>query len=717
MASELSATGAGVAPASGGPTGLMCDLVAFPSKTVLRNPEPSFSWIVNDAGRDTIQKAYQIQVASDLQALNSNKPDLWDSGQVMSDHSSGVRYAGMQLNHGSSFCWRVRCWSTNGKISAYSEPQSVRTAFLLPPGITSQYEIEITPVRPVRIVRTGEGSYFIDFGKAAFGRLKLKNPADIKGMVALGEALKAENSLNPMPGGSIRYKSYAAGSPAIVDGTVPPASERQMPFRYVEVTGFAAKPTEGDFIHLTEHYPFDDNASRFQSSDKTLNAIWDLCKYSMKATSFMGVYIDGDRERKPYEADAYINQLGHYSVDREYTLARHSFEYLLEHPTWPTEWQPHMVFMAWTDYLYTGDDRILRQRYDEIKARTLLQLAGDDGLISTKRGLVTKPFLAAMKLPRIEDIVDWPLGERDGYKFGPINTVVNAFHYRSLILMAQIAEAIGKRDDASDLKRRAERVYRAFNELLFDPKQGLYRDAADNDHASLHANMFPLAFGLVPAERKSKVVEFVKSRGMACSVYAAQYLLEALYQAGEGKYALDLMLETDSDRSWAHMLKVGTTITLEAWDNKYKPNQDWNHAWGAAPANIIPRCLMGIEPTLPGWKRMRIAPQLGSLTQAEITVPTIRGSVSVAVTRQANSHTVSLELPANTRADLVLPVTVETEPKVSTVRKGDTTTVNINPANPNIYQATIDGKQMRFVVKEGHILIAGIGSGKHTIKA
>lgn len=39
--------------------------------------------------------------------------------------------------------------------------------------------------------------------------------------------------------------------------------------------------------------------------------------------------------------------------------------------------------------------------------------------------------------------------------------------------------------------------------------------------------MMPLAFGLVPQARKKKVTDFVVSRGMACSVYAAQYLLVA----------------------------------------------------------------------------------------------------------------------------------------------------------------------------------------------
>jgi hypothetical protein len=32
------------------------------------------------------------------------------------------------------------------------------------------------------------------------------------------------------------------------------------------------------------------------------------------------IYVDGDRERIPYEADAYINMLSHYAVDSEYSI-------------------------------------------------------------------------------------------------------------------------------------------------------------------------------------------------------------------------------------------------------------------------------------------------------------------------------------------------------------------------------------------------------------
>lgn len=689
-----SAEGALAAEPSGAPYGLLCDLLAFPERVKLTDSAPAFSWIVGDTASNAVQTGYQIQVASRQDALEAGRGDLWDSGRVKSDQSAGVRYAGVALKANSDIFWRVRTWDRQGKPSVYSASQRVVIGELASPPATVRYPIVTTPISPVRIVSKGAGHYFVDFGKAAFGRLSISLPAgsaESKVTLLLGEAKLADETVNPKPGGSIRFLKAETALTATAQ-LVPPPAQKQLPFRYVEVLDYPGTLTPALISQIAEHYPFDEKASDFHSSDNTLNDVWELCKYSIKATSFLGVYIDGDRERKPYEADAYINQLGHYSVDREYALARYTFEYLLAHPTWPTEWQPHMVFIAWADYLYTGDDAPLRNHYDALKARTLIGLAREDGLISTKTGLVTPAFLTSLNLNRMEDIVDWPLGERDGYKFGPVNTVVNAFHYRALQRMASIATALKRPDEATMFRDRAAKVYSAFNIHLFDPAQGLYRDAEDNDHASLHGNLFALAFGLVSADRQKKVVAFIKSRGMACSVYAAQYLLEALYAAGEAQYALEL-LTAKTGRSWGHMLyEVGTTITLEAWDNKYKPNQDWNHAWGAAPANIIPNYLMGIRPVEPGWKRMRIAPQPGRLGRAEMTVPTVRGPVSVAFVQEANSFECDVTLPANTVADIVLPV----------------------PGNPGgKVRLLIDGRSRNIDTSNGVCELADIGAGKH----
>ena len=192
--------------------------------------------------------------------------------------------------------------------------------------------------------------------------------------------------------------------------------------------------------------------------------------------------------------------------------------------------------------------------------------------------------------------------------------------------MAELASLLNKTDDARQFQDLADKVKHTINTKLFDKHRGVYIDGEGSSHSALHANMMPLAFGLVPPEYESSVVEFIKSRGMACSVYGAQYLLEGLYSAGRDRYALDLM-RAEHDRSWFNMIRVGSTITMEAWDMKYKPNSDWNHAWGAAPANIIARYMWGITPIRPAFEKVRIQPQLADLTHSNIVMPTLRGDI------------------------------------------------------------------------------------------
>ncbi|MEA2707423.1 MAG: alpha-L-rhamnosidase [Phycisphaerales bacterium] len=521
-------------------------------------------------------------------------------------------------------------------------------------------KVEVHERAPTRIVKKAGGHFFVDFGRDAFGWLQLEidSPDAREVEIHLGEKSTADETVDRMPGGTIRYvatklflepgrHSYRVQTPANKRNTsvaairVPEKFGVILPFRYVEILNSPVEIVAANVRQQILIYPFDDHASRFASSDENLDAIWDFCKYSIKATTAFGIYVDGDRERIPYEADAYINQLAHYGVDREYALARHTHEYLLKNPTWPTEWKQHSVLMAHADWMYTGDVESIRRNYQVLKKeKTLLAHARADGLLDTSK---------------LRDIVDWPAGERDGYVMSPVNTVVNAFHYRTLVLMSEMAAAIGEQQDAARFADESRRVLAAFNQKLYDEQQGVYVDGEvgpAHEHASLHANLFALAFGLVPEQRKPQVIAFIKSRGMACSVYPAQFLLESFFESGEAEYALSL-ITSDGDRGWRNMLRAGSTITLEAWDIKFKPNLDWNHAWGAAPANILPRYVLGVRPLEPGFAKMIIQPQLGPLTQVEGKVPTIRGPVRVKV--DAAKRRMEVDIPKNTTARIVLP--------------------------------------------------------------
>ncbi|MBE6332028.1 MAG: alpha-L-rhamnosidase [Bacteroidales bacterium] len=541
-------------------------------------------------------------------------------------------------------------------------------------------ELQQTRQQAVRFSVLADGNAMLDFGRAAFGQIEITANASSANdtlRLHLGECA-TDGRVDRNPGGSRRYRIVTVPlqqgthtyRPAIpkdrrnTSGTavrMPDEVGEVMPFRYCEVEG-AKGLTSADVVRIAVNVPFDDDAAYFHSSDSVLNAVWDLCKYSIKATSFTGYYVDGDRERIPYEADALINQLCHYATDCRYDVARRTFEYLIEHPTWPTEWILQMDLVAWYDYLYSGNTELIERYRDELQAHTLMALRDSEtGLISSKRGQSREVLNSIRRRDPVSDIVDWPHsgilglaagqgGEDDGYVYTDFNTVVNAYHYAAVARLGEMMKAIGRNADAARFAYYAGQLRDDFNRAFLDSVRGIYVDGIGTDHASLHANVFATVFGLVPDEYKASVARHIISRGMACSVYGAQFLLDALYDCGEPDAALALMT-SQSDRSWVNMMREGSTITMEAWGNTWKPNQDWNHAWGAAPANIIPFRLMGVRPVAPAFDVVEIRPRPGSLREAECRVPSPKGPITV---RIADGQ-MSVSLPAGVKADVYLP--------------------------------------------------------------
>ncbi len=670
-------------PYSGVPSGLMVEFIREPKELKINDPLPEFSWIVPHEAVN--QSAYQLLVSSSKELIDNNIGDVWNSGQVRSAASTNITCGGKPLSPHTNYFWKVRVWDKDNRLSDYSSPQQFTTGDFRGT-VSSKNSIVEELIAPKVFTKTKEGSYFIDFGKDAFGKLSLTYQTDRSDtiVIRLGEKL-LNGKIDRNPSGTIRFAEYKlAVSPAQTNYVVelpadkrntsgaavilPPSMGVVLPFRYCELDNVRQAFAASQIKQKAYFHYFDDSQSSFTSSDTTLNQIWDLCKYSMKATSFMGLYIDGDRERIPYEGDAYINQLGHYNTDREYSMAKQTIEYFMKNSTWPTEWLLHNPMIVYQDYLYSGDTELIKAYYENLKLKSLSELTREDGLISTKTNKVNVAFMKRIGFTDttklVADLVDWPPaqkdtgwklataeGERDGHEMLPINTVVNSFFYMDMKIMAKFAEILNKPADKDYYELMAAKVKQAMNEKLFNTEKGIYIDGENATHSSLHSNMLPLAFGIVPATYKKSVAAFVKSRGMACSVYGAQFLLEGLYQAQEGQYALDLMRATH-DRSWWNMIKTGSTITLEAWDMKYKPNSDWNHAWGAVPANIIPRYLWGIQPQSAGFQKASIKPQMGNLKSTSIVVPTLQGQIKGSYVRvNAQLQRYSIELPANMVGD------------------------------------------------------------------
>ena len=681
-------------PLSGIPSGLMVEYIREPENVAINDDLPEYCWVV--PAEAVFQKAYQILVASSKENIHRNMGDVWNSGQMRSRNSTNIEHSGKPLSPDSKYYWKVRIWDQDNRITEYSPVQEFITG-TFSGTVSTGNAFQIEKITPKRMVKIADESYFFDFGKDAFGTLELdySSPEADTLVVRLGEKL-LENVIDRNPGGTIRYsevklpvvagmKTYTLELVPDTRNTLPDKAvllpdsfDVITPFRYCEIDNLRWTLNAENIRQKAYFNYFDESESTFTSSDTILNQIWDLCKYSMKATTFNGLYVDGDRERIPYEADAYINQLSHFAVDREYAMAKQTIECFMDKPTWPTEWLLHTAMLVYQDYMYTGDTELIKKYYPLLKKKSLIDLCREDGLISTDSekhdGKLMMEIGFADTTQRMRDIVDWPAGtilsgdrsydqkgERDDYDMVPVNTVVNSFFFVNMLILADFAHILNETDDQAIFNLKAAKVKKAINDKLFNKEKGIYMDGEGSTHAALHANMMPLAFGIVPEQHWQTVTDFVISRGMACSVYGAQYLLEGLYNVGAAGYALELMTATH-DRSWWNMINVGSTITLEAWDMIYKPNADWNHAWGAAPGNIIQRCMWGITPKTTGFGIVQVKPQLGKLKNTSITVPTIKGSIKASYqSLSAFQQNYTIELPANMGGELILPDTGDAE--------------------------------------------------------
>jgi alpha-L-rhamnosidase len=698
------------------PSGLLCQLLEHPDQTVITDPAPKFGWIYQPSFPGDTQHGYRIVVSSTQLLAARDIGDVWDSGMVTDSASIDVSFGGPPLRPATDYYWSVQTLDGKRETSPPSAPQHFRTDTTLGDadsggGIiyhassnawANRYPVRFVPVAPVLVKNTAPGVWFVDFGQDAFGYATVRQSGAFAGRTVqarFGE--RAEGlAVDTHPGGSVRYgatkftmtngEAICVVRPPDFPGRtidVRPFAGVVMPFRYLELTNWPGPLLAADVRQQRLQYEFNDQAATFHSSSAALNEVWELCRYSMKATSFAGAYVDGDRERKPYEADAYINQLSHYAVDREFTLARYTQEYLLAHPTWPTEWKFHSIFMAWADYLQTGNRDLLTRHYDQLVAKLFLDRDRGDGLIES--------FPNAPQSSGNSDIVDWPAGERDGFVMtsNRCNSVINAFYYRSLRIMADTAALLGRTNDAAAFNRRLGRVYESYNRVFWNAAGQNYTDGDGIAHASAHANFYPLTFGLVPEGNRSAVLDFLHTRGMAPSVYGAQYLVEGLFESGDADYALALMT-TNGPRGWLNMQEMGSTITTEAWDFDYKPNMDWNHAWGAAPGNLIGRYVLGVRPLEAGFGHVLIHPQLGhTLKWVEGTVPTIRGPVFLRAENLPAGYGLTVNLPGNMTATVTLPATGIPRPT-----------------------ATVDGRAAHGSLSNGMMTLSeDLGSGRHIV--
>lgn len=520
-----------------------------------------------------------------------------------------------------------------------------------------------------------DGNVVIDLGKEIIGGLKVNFESKIHQKITVFMGEEMEN------GGHVKHKLSAG--PDYVDHWTLRAGKNEFEtitfrnFRYVELIGLdeVTKKTVIQDLNTINgwavYQKFDEEDSYFESSgvDEALllNLLYELSKYTIKATN-QDVFVDSQaRERAPYEGDLLVNSNTSYSVRCNYSLARHSNEWLIDNPTWPNDYSLFSVEMAYWDYMYTGNSDSLRRNFDSLKKKLKIKVASEDhetGLIYADSGGQAGHTA----------LIDWPVRERDGYTESHYDVILNAEYVAMYRYMSMICEALNKSDEAIEYNSKSEKLKKTLINFAYDRKNGCFYDSLSRDlkptqHSSTHASAYSLCYGVFEGqEMADSLCNFVFERckiEFKGSVYASYFILKGLFIGNHGELALKLLTNErvgkDVKTFVSLLIDLKCTITPEAWGHKHKENMTLSHPWGASPGCSIVQGMFGILPLKAGFSAFSIKLQPGGIPMAKIKVPTVKGPIFVSYKNGSepdlkdNKLNVEVEIPPNSRAVLHLP--------------------------------------------------------------
>ena len=133
-------------------------------------------------------------------------------------------------------------------------------------------------------------------------------------------------------------------------------------------------------------------------------------------------------------------------------------------------------------------------------------------------------------------------------------------------------------------------------------------------------------------------------------IFGTYFLIKQLAEKRRADLAFAL-LTSEKYPSFGHMRKHGATTIWESWDG----GMSHDHPMFAGCIYYLMQACLGVKYDGLSAKRLIIEPQLlGVVTSAAGTVHTPFGKVSVQVSGEGGSGTVSVTLPVNTEAELII---------------------------------------------------------------
>ena len=422
-------------------------------------------------------------------------------------------------------------------------------------------------------------------------------------------------------------------------------------FRYVEITGSPTSLTidnlEGRIVHTDVK-----SAGVFESSNELFNRILNDYKKTQLDNMHGGVPSDcPHRERRGYTGDGQISaQAAIYNFDMKsfYTKWINDIADAQNKKTGYVPftapyhiggggipWGSAYIIMPWYMYLYYGDLTILEEHYDGMKQYVDLLSSQRD-----KDGLIIENRLGEWVPPTPTEI--------------PPSLVSSAYYYYDLTLIAQIANIVGQKADAESFMKIAEDTKKSFNQRYYNPDEFSYSIGRQG------ANVFPLAFNMVPEESISNVFQTlvhnvgVNSKGhFDTGMMATPYLLEVLTKYGRSDLAYNVMNRRDYP-SFGYNIERGATTLWETWTGK----DSHSHPMFGSVCAWFYQGLGGInpDPQNPGFKHTIIKPNIvDELSFVNASYQSVYGEIKSNWEFKDGDYKLDVKIPPNTTASLYIP--------------------------------------------------------------
>ena len=213
-------------------------------------------------------------------------------------------------------------------------------------------------------------------------------------------------------------------------------------------------------------------------------------------------------------------------------------------------------------------------------------------------------------------------------------------------------------------------VFEPFNRELWVADKGLYRDGKPFQTAvkpgdwlpadqvleafSPHVNLLAALYDLAPKENQSAIVKKVLAeKPLNTQPWFMHWVFQAIDHAG-----LFDQFGTDQMRRW--QIVPETQSFHEMWNGG-----DLSHGWCSTPLVQMSARVLGVTPSVPGFKTVSIRPELCDLQWAKGKVPTPQGDVAVSWILGVNKLELDVIVPNGTAGDVTLPMSRFEQPKIT----------------------------------------------------